>query len=88
MKREKWVAKRKADALPVPYFHIVFTLPDSLESQCMQHGKKMYDLLFTSAWETICLFARQHKYLGAKMGMVALLHTCYSDFFIIPILML
>jgi hypothetical protein len=75
MKREKWVANRKADALPVPYFHIVFTLPDSLESQCMQHGKQMYDLLFATAWETICLFARQHKYLGAKMGMVALLHT-------------
>lgn len=75
MKREKWVAGRKADALPVPYFHIVFTLPDPLESLCMQHGKQMYDLLFASAWETICLFARQHKYLGAKMGMVALLHT-------------
>ena len=75
MKCEKWVANRKADALPVPYFHIVFTLPDSLESQCMQHGKQMYDLLFATAWETICLFARQHKYLGAKMGMVALLHT-------------
>lgn len=75
MKREKWVAARKADALPVPYFHIVFTLPDSLESLCMQHGKQMYDLLFASAWETICLFSRQHKYLSAKMGMVALLHT-------------
>jgi hypothetical protein len=75
MKREKWVAGRMADALPVPYFHIVFTLPDSLESLCMRHGKQMYDLLFASAWETICLFARQHKYLGAKMGMVALLHT-------------
>jgi hypothetical protein len=75
MKREKWVASRMADALPVPYFHIVFTLPDTLEGLCMQHGKQMYDLLFESAWETICLFARQRKYLGAKMGMVALLHT-------------
>ena len=75
MKREKWVAGRKADALPVPYFHIVFTLPASLESQCMKHGPEMYNLLFASAWETIGVFARQHKYLGAQMGMVALLHT-------------
>src|SRR5512133_2854407 len=43
MKREKWVADRKADALPVPYFHIVFTLPDSLESQCLAHGAEMYN---------------------------------------------
>jgi len=75
MKREKWVAGRKADALPVPYFHIVFTLPASLESHCMKHGTQMYNLLFASAWETIGVFARQHKYLGAQMGMVALLHT-------------
>ncbi len=75
MKREKWVAGRKADALPVPYFHIVFTLPASLESQCMKHGAQMYNLLFASAWETIGVFARQHRYLGAQMGMVALLHT-------------
>ncbi len=75
MKREKWVADRKADALPRPYFHIVFTLPAQLEGLCMEHGAAMYNLLFASAWETICLFARQHKYLGAKMGMVALLHT-------------
>jgi hypothetical protein len=75
MKREKWVEGRKADALPVPYFHIVFTLPASLENQCMARGAEMYNLLFASAWETIGLFARQHKYLGAQMGMVALLHT-------------
>lgn len=75
MKREKWVAGRKADALPVPYFHIVFTLPASLESLCMAHGAEMYNLLFASAWEAIGVFARQHKYLGAQMGMVALLHT-------------
>lgn len=75
IRREKWVANRKADALPVPYFHIVFTLPASLESLCMKHGVEMYNLLFASVWETMCEFARQHKYLGANMGMVALLHT-------------
>jgi hypothetical protein len=75
MKREKWVADRKADALPVPYFHIVFTLPASLEANCLEHGKVMYDLLFASAWETICKFADDHKHLGAKAGSIMLLHT-------------
>ena len=75
LRREKWVAARKADALPVPYFHIVFTIPNSLENMCMKHGSDMYNLLFASAWETICEFARQHKYLGAQMGAIMLLHT-------------
>lgn len=75
LKREKWIADRKADALPVPYFHIVFTLPASLESTCMKHGNEMYNLLFNAAWETICFFAKKHNHLGAKMGMIALLHT-------------
>jgi hypothetical protein len=75
MKREKWVADRKADALPVPYFHIVFTLPASLENLCMKQGAEIYNLLFASAWETICKFADDHKHLGAKMGSIMLLHT-------------
>jgi putative transposase/transposase-like zinc-binding protein len=75
LKREKWIADRKADALPVPYFHIVFTLPAQLESLCMMHGPEMYNLLFQTVWETICCFSKQHKYLGAQMGIVALLHT-------------
>lgn len=75
MQREKWVSDRKADALPVPYFHMVFTIPHSLEELCMQHGKLMYDILFKSAWETIAHFAEDYKHLGANMGMIALLHT-------------
>ena len=75
LKKEQWVQARKADALPVPYFHVVFTLPDTLEPLCMRHGPQMYNLLFSAAWETICQFSHQHKHLGAQMGMVALLHT-------------
>lgn len=75
LKREKWIAERKAGALPVPYYHIVFTLPGSLEGVCLKQGPEMYNLLFKSAWDTIGVFAKDHKYLGAKMGMIALLHT-------------
>jgi hypothetical protein len=75
LKREKWVLDRKADALPVPYFHIVFTIPDSLESQCLSHGKEMYNLLFKSAWDTLQFFASKHNHLGAEIGMTCVLHT-------------
>lgn len=75
LKREKWVLDRKADALPVPYFHIVFTIPDSLESLCLSHGAEMYNLLFKSAWNTLQFFAAKHNHLGAQIGMTCILHT-------------
>jgi hypothetical protein len=75
LRREKWVMARKADALPVPYFHIVFTIPDMLEKYCLQHGNEMYSLLFNAAWNTIKTFADKPKCLGAQMGMIAILHT-------------
>jgi len=66
---------RKADALPVPYFHIVFTIPHTLESLCLSHGEEMYNLLFQSAWNTLQFFASKHNHLGAQMGMTSILHT-------------
>jgi hypothetical protein len=75
LKREKWVAQRKADALPVPYFHVVFTIPSSLETLSLSHAVIIYNLLFKSAWDTLCFFASNHNHLGANMGMVAILHT-------------
>ena len=73
--RDVWIAKRKADALPVDYYHIVFTVPDYLNALFMNNSKVMFNLLFKCSWETICLFASKHKHLGAKTGMTALLHT-------------
>jgi hypothetical protein len=75
LKREKWVLDRKADALPVPYFHIVFTIPNSLERHCLAHGEEMYNLLFQSAWNTLRFFASKHNHLGAQIGMTCILHT-------------
>ncbi len=75
LKREKWVMDRKADALPVPYFHIVFTIPHTLERLCLLHGEAMYNLLFQSAWNTLQFFASKSNHLGAQMGMTGILHT-------------
>lgn len=75
IKRERWILERRSEMLPVDYFHVVFTLPDSLNDLCLRHPKLMYGLLLKSAWETIQDFASSHKHLGAKAGMIAVLHT-------------
>jgi len=71
--REAWIDNRKADLLPVPYFHVVFTVPDRLNGLFLQYPVKMYNLLFASAWDTIAQFA--YTKLHAETGMVAMLHT-------------
>lgn len=71
--REAWIENRKQDLLPIPYFHVVFTVPDKLNGLFLQHSALLYDLLFKSAWETIAQFA--YTKLCAETGMVAVLHT-------------
>ena len=71
-KREEWMQARINELLPVPYFHVVFTLPDMLNALAMQHPAKVYGMLFASAWETLqAFFANQ----GVKGGMITILHT-------------
>ncbi|TXK18371.1 transposase, partial [Pontibacter qinzhouensis] len=74
-KREEWIRAREAELLPVPYFHLVFTLPDALHPLALLQPKHVYDTLFEAAWETLLAFARDPKHLGARPGMVAVLHT-------------
>jgi hypothetical protein len=71
-KREQWIEARNSELLPVPYFHLVFTLPESLNAFCLHHPKEAYGILFKSAWETLRLFAA-NKHVTA--GMIAVLHT-------------
>jgi hypothetical protein len=75
VQREKWILARQTELLPVPYFHVVFTLPDTLNRLCMHEPKKMYDLLFATAWSVLQDFGNNHKNLGAQMGMISILHT-------------
>lgn len=75
IKREKWVRMREEDLLPVKYYHVVFTVPEQLNSLFFEQPVKLDNLLFTSAWETIKKFGLDHKHLGAKMGMTSILHT-------------
>ncbi|WMJ75351.1 IS91 family transposase [Cytophagaceae bacterium ABcell3] len=73
--REDWIRKREGELLPVPYFHVVFTLPDALNGLAMGKPKEVYDTLFEAAWETVATFASDPQHLGAKAGMVSILHT-------------
>lgn len=75
IQREKWIMKREEELLPVPYFHVVFTIPAVLNSLCLHHPKMMYNILFKAAQQTIKTFAKDPKCLGAKSGMTAILHT-------------
>lgn len=70
--REDWITARQGELLPVPYFHVVFTLPDSLNSLAIHDPKLVYDLLFESAWETLKSFGKNKE---LQSGMIAVLHT-------------
>jgi hypothetical protein len=70
-----WLAERGADLLPVPYFHVVFTLPAAIADIAYQNKAVIYDLLFKAASETLLTIAADPKHLGARIGITAVLHT-------------
>ncbi len=71
--REAWIESRKQDLLPVPYFHVVFTVPDKLNPLFIRFPAQMYNLLFQAVWQTIQQFS--FTKLQAETGMVTVLHT-------------
>ena len=71
----EWLAAREGELLPVPYFHIVFTLPAAIGAIAYQNKAKMYGLLFTAAAEALTTIAADPKHLGAEIGVTAVLHT-------------
>ncbi|MDZ7743687.1 MAG: IS91 family transposase [Bacteroidota bacterium] len=74
-KREQWINKRESELIKAAYYHVVFTLPDDLNRLCLHKPSKMYALLFKTAWSVIKDFAANPKFLGAKTGIIAILHT-------------
>ncbi len=71
----EWMADREADLLPVPYFHVVFTLPAEIGDIAYTNKAVIYDALFKASSETMLTIAADPKHLGAKIGMTAVLHT-------------
>jgi len=73
--RERWIAARRRELLPMRYVHVVFTLPRELAPLALQNKKVIYDLLFRASAETLLEVARDPKHLGAEIGFFSVLHT-------------
>ena len=71
----EWLAEREAELLPVPYFHVVFTLPAAIADIAYQNKAVIYDLLFRASSETMLTIAADPKHIGATIGITAVLHT-------------
>ena len=70
---QHWLAAQAALLLPIPYFHVVFTLPHILNPLIQQNQAALYTLLFAAAADTLLTFGRNN--LGAQLGVTAVLHT-------------
>src|ERR1700716_3498281 len=70
----EWLAAREAGLLPVPYFHLVFTLPGAIADIAYQNKAAIYDILFTASAETTIAIAADPKHLGPRIGITAVLH--------------
>jgi hypothetical protein len=71
----EWLAEREAELLPVPYFHVVYTLPAEIAAIAYQNKAVIYDLLFKASAETTLTIAADPKHLGARIGFMSVLHT-------------
>src|SRR5215218_3842103 len=70
-----WLEQRQADLLPLPYYHVVFTLPAPVAAIAFQNKAVVYDLLFRAAADTLLTIAADPRHLGARIGFTAVLHT-------------
>jgi Putative transposase/Transposase zinc-binding domain len=73
--RAVWLEREAQTLLPVDYYHVVFTLPAALGPLALQNQRLLYDLLVRTAWETVRELASDPHYLGATVGLLAVLHT-------------
>jgi hypothetical protein len=72
---KEWLADREADLLPVPHYHVVFTLPAAIADIAYQNKTVIYDLLFKASAETLTTIAADPKHLGARVGVTSVLHA-------------
>ena len=72
---KEWLAAREAELLPVPYYHVVFTLPAQIADIAYQNKDVIYRLLFKASAETLTTIAADPEHLGARVGVLSVLHT-------------
>jgi hypothetical protein len=71
----EWLAEREKELLPVPYFHVVFSLPAQIADIAYQNKAAIYGILFKASAETMLTIAADPKHLGARIGILSVLHT-------------
>jgi len=74
-KQQQWIESREKELINTPYYHVVFTIPPELNQTALYSPDKLYRLLFKTSWSVIKGFADNPKFLGAKTGMISILHT-------------
>ncbi|HEY7615841.1 MAG TPA: IS91 family transposase, partial [Terriglobales bacterium] len=72
---EVWLSERRQELLAVPYFHVVFTLPKELHPIVSRHQRKLYGLLMRAAAQSLLKLAADPRYVGGRLGILAILHT-------------
>ena len=75
LKKEQWLLNREQELLNVGYFHVVFTIPPSLNPLVRFNQKEIYDILFRAVSETLLELAADPKYLGAQIGFISVFHS-------------
>ena len=75
LQKQEWIEKRMGELLPVPYFHVVFTLPHQLNGLIMGNRAALFHLLQDSSWYILNTFGKDPKHLGATLGVISILHT-------------
>ena len=73
--RARWIEDRNSELLDVPYFHVVFTVPEQIAAIAYQNKRVVYNILFRTTAETLTTIAADPKHLGAQIGFFAVLHT-------------
>ena len=82
--RERWLAARERELLPIPYFHVVFTVPHELNVLALDNPRQFYDLLFTASAQTLLEVAADPQHLGAQIGVISILHTWGQNLMLHP----
>jgi hypothetical protein len=73
---EAWLEQRRQELLAVPHFHLVFTLPKELRGIVRQHQRKLYGVLMKAAAHSLMKLAADPRYVGGRLAILAVLHTC------------
>lgn len=75
LKKERWIEDRGKDLLPIPYYHVVFTVPDLVNPLILRNQEALYGILFKAVSETLTQLSADRKRLGAEIGFISILHT-------------